>query len=95
MDKVNYDHGLDMQQVFAQYKEEFLDKGKSWWLNSEEEASLTTINREFETISPIQESLTTLIEHGREKGRDCVFMTATHLLKVWAAAGSVDTGLSF
>lgn len=82
VDKVNYDHGLDMQQVFAQYKEEFFDKGASWWLNPEEEARLTVINREFETISPVQESLTTLIEQGRKKGTESVFMTATQLLKL-------------
>jgi Virulence-associated protein E/Primase C terminal 2 (PriCT-2)/Bifunctional DNA primase/polymerase, N-terminal len=81
VDKVNYDHGLDMQQVFAQYKEEFYDKGATWWLNPEEEARLTVINREFETISPVQESLTTLIEQGRSDGKDCVFMSATQLLK--------------
>ena len=82
VDQVNYDHGLDMQQVFAQYKAEFYDKGASWWLTPEEEARLTIINREFETISPVQESLTTLIEQGREQGHDCVFMTATQLLKL-------------
>jgi len=82
VDKVNYDHGLDMQQVFAQYKAEFYDKGASWWLTPEEEARLSVINREFETISPVQESLTTLIEQGKEKGRECVFMTATQLLKL-------------
>jgi putative DNA primase/helicase len=81
VDKVNYDHGLDMQQVFAQYKEEFYDKGATWWLTPEEEARLTVINREFETISPVQESLTTLIEQGRSDGKDFVFMTATQLLK--------------
>lgn len=80
VDQVNYDHGLDMQQIFAQYKAEFYDKGASWWLTPEEEARLTVINREFETISPVQESLTTLIDQGREKGRECVFMTATQLL---------------
>ena len=81
VEKVNYDHGLDMQQVFAQYKAEFYDKDDaSWWLTSDEEARLTVINREFETISPVQESLTTLIEQGREKGRECVFMSATQLL---------------
>jgi putative DNA primase/helicase len=82
VDQVNYDHGLDMQQVFAQYKAEFYNKGASWWLTPEEEARLTVINREFETISPVQESLTTLIELGREQGHDCVFMTATQLLKL-------------
>jgi putative DNA primase/helicase len=81
VDKVNYDHGLDMQQVFAQYKQEFYDKGATWWLTPEEEAHLTVINREFETISPVQESLTTLIEQGRSDGKDCVFMSATQLLK--------------
>lgn len=80
--KVNYEHGLDMQQVFAQYKVQFFDRGVSWWLDPEQEARLTELNKEFEPISPVQEALTLLINQGREKGHDEVFMTSVQLIKL-------------
>lgn len=78
---VNYSHGLDMQQVFAQYKLEYLKPGAIWWLLPEEEAQLTQLNSEFETISAIKEGLTALVNDGRQRQTDEVFMTASQLLK--------------
>jgi len=81
--KVNYEHGLDMQQVFAQYKAQFFDKvDAKWWLDPEQEKFLTELNKEFEPISPVQEALTLLINQGREKKHDLVFMTSVQLIKL-------------
>ncbi len=80
--EVNYEHGLDMQQVFAQYKVQFFDRGASWWLDPEQEVRLTELNKEFEPISPVQEALTLLINQGREKKHDLVFMTSVQLIKL-------------
>ncbi len=77
---VNYNHGLDMQQVFAQYKLEYLKPDAIWWLLPEEEAQLNQLNGEFETISAIKEGLTALINDGRQRQTDEVFMTASQLL---------------
>jgi putative DNA primase/helicase len=77
---VNFNHGLDMQQVFAQYKLEYLKPDPKWWLLPEEEAQLTQLNGEFETISAIKEGLTALINDGRQRQTDEVFMTASQLL---------------
>lgn len=78
---VKFNHGLDMQQVFAQYKEQYFEANAPWWLLPEEEAHLTELNSEFETISEIKESLTELILRGRESMTDVFFMSATQLLK--------------
>jgi putative DNA primase/helicase len=78
---VNFNHGLDMQQVFAQYKEQYFEANAPWWLLPEEEARLTELNSEFETISEIKESLTELIQRGRESMTDVSFMSASQLLK--------------
>ena len=48
---INHQHGLDMQQVFAQIKENCYDKGEQWWLTNEEEAQLTVLNKDAEVIS--------------------------------------------
>ena len=77
---VNFNHGLDMQQVFAQYKLEYLKPDAKWWLLPEEEEILNQLNREFETISPIKEGLIVLLNDGRAKQTDEVFMTASQLL---------------
>jgi putative DNA primase/helicase len=78
---VNFKHGLDMQQVFAQYKVEYLKPGAKWWLDPDEEAVLIQLNGDFETISEIKEGLTTLVHQGRERQSDLCFMTASNLLK--------------
>ena len=79
---INYAHGLDMQQVFAQYKVQFFDQGAGWWLDPEQEKFLTELNKEFEPISPVKEALTLLINQGRAQRHDPVFMTAVQLIKL-------------
>jgi len=57
---INYDHGIDMQQVFAQLKVE-LDAGAQWWLTREEEALLAATNLDHRTISSIREKIIDLL----------------------------------
>lgn len=57
---INYDHGIDMQQVFAQLKVE-LDAGAQWWLTHDEEAQLAACNLDHRTISPIREAIIDLL----------------------------------
>lgn len=77
---VNHQHGLDMQQVFAQIKEDCYDKGEQWWLTNEEEAKLTILNKDAEVISPIREL--TLAYLNRAEGEETNFLSATHFLQM-------------
>ena len=77
---VNHRHGLDMQKVFAQIKEECYDKDEQWWLTDDEEAQLTALNKDCEVISPIREL--TVAYLNRAKGEDTNFLTATEFLKM-------------
>jgi putative DNA primase/helicase len=77
---VNYQHGLDMQQVFAQIKEDCYDKGEQWWLTNEEEAQLTILNKDAEVISPIREL--TLAYLNLAEGEKTNFLSATQFLRV-------------
>jgi putative DNA primase/helicase len=54
--KINYEHGIDMQQFFAQMATDF-HNGKQWWLTPEEEAQLESCNRDHLSISVIREKL--------------------------------------
>lgn len=77
---INHQHGIDMQQVFAQIKEDCYDKGEQWWLTGDEEAQLTILNKDAEVISPIREL--TLAYLNRAKGEDTNFLSATHFLQM-------------
>ncbi|MBQ9526707.1 MAG: toprim domain-containing protein [Fretibacterium sp.] len=43
---INYQHGLDVQQVWAQARKLYLD-GEKWWLTPEEEKRLEKVNQWF------------------------------------------------
>lgn len=51
---VDYQHGIDMQQLFAQLAVEFED-GAEWWLTAAEEAVLEAQNRPHRSISAIED----------------------------------------
>ncbi len=57
---VDYQHGIDMQQLFAQLKHEF-DGGGQWWLTPDEERQLDEQNRHNRTISVIEDELLRLM----------------------------------
>lgn len=76
---IDYEHGIDMQQVFAQLHADFL-KGEQWWLTSEEEARLNDTNRHHQVISFIRERLLEILELDEQNGPDAVTMTTTELL---------------
>ena len=66
--RVDYQHGIDMQQLFAQLKVEFDDGGR-WWLTPDEERQLDEQNRHNRTISVIEDELLRLM-HLDEIERD-------------------------
>ncbi len=76
---VDYQHGLDMQQVFAQIKSQCYDLGERWWLDTAENDQLTLLNKECEVLSPVRELLITYLNNAR--GEVKRFMTATALLQ--------------
>lgn len=43
---MNYQHGIDMQQLWAQVRSKFESAGFQWWLTPEEEAALEAKNRD-------------------------------------------------
>lgn len=58
---IDYQHGIDMQQVFAQLGRDFA-AGERWWLTRDEEELLESNNRWHEAVNVIEETLLQAIE---------------------------------
>jgi predicted P-loop ATPase len=55
--KINHDHGLDMQQVWAEVHEQHYMRGETWYLTPDEMQALNDNNRDHEVLDPIRERL--------------------------------------
>ena len=64
-ESVNYQHDIDMQQVFAQIYEQAFKTGQQWWLTPEEDAQLDAINGCHQVRTPIQERVVAVLDHTR------------------------------
>jgi predicted P-loop ATPase len=59
---LDWQHGIDMQQLFAQLLEE-VTAGEPWWLADNEEGLLEVMNSRHAAVSPVAEKLADAIEH--------------------------------
>ncbi|WP_458370811.1 VapE domain-containing protein [Pseudomonas fluorescens] len=53
---VNYNHAIDMQQLWAEVAVLFRD-GEQWWLDRSEEAALEVVNNQHQTVDPVEEMI--------------------------------------
>jgi predicted P-loop ATPase len=77
---VNYRHGIDMQQLFAQLAVAIV-KGEQWWLTQAEEALLELHNKDHRVISAIRERIIEALDLDRFNDGNLQAMTATQLLE--------------
>jgi putative DNA primase/helicase len=79
VESLDYQHNIDMQQLFAQLAVE-LDRGEPWWLQGAEEAALTAWNKRHIVESAIAEQVRDYLTKysGRQPGR----VTATEMLRL-------------
>lgn len=77
---INYQHGIDMQQVFAQLAVD-LEQGAEWWLTPDEERLLDASNSEHRSISVIRERLMAVIDMDRKGEAGLPAKTSMELLK--------------
>ena len=78
---INYTHGIDMQQLFAQMGHA-LGEGEEWWLDASAEAKLDTINRQHMASSVVRDLVLSQIDQDVEDRSGCPAFTPTELLKV-------------
>jgi len=79
--KINYQHGIEMQQLWAQLAVKF-QNGEQWWLTQPEEDLLDIHNREHLCISVIREKLMDFIDMEQKGNHGNPKMTATEVLKM-------------
>lgn len=79
---LDYTHGLDMQQVWAEVLT-LVDAGERWYLDAAEEALLTESNKEFEIVDPIEETLRATFD--ATDNRRPLTLTATQVLKQYCS----------
>lgn len=59
---INHDHGLDMQQVWAEVYERLFLKGEGWYLTEAEMRLLNAHNEGFEALDPVTEKCQTTFD---------------------------------
>ncbi|CAG2144502.1 hypothetical protein LMG31506_03020 [Cupriavidus yeoncheonensis] len=75
--RINYNHGIDMQQVWAELLH-LWRQGEPHWLQPDEQAMLNDLNAEHEAIDPLEEMLMQRFDWSRpQSGME---MTATEVL---------------
>lgn len=79
--KIDYAHGLDMQQVWAQVRHEY-ERGAQWWLTPEEERQLADQNDAHRTESYIREEVVGRMELDRIDAQGLPALTSTQVLKL-------------
>lgn len=78
--KLEPNHGIDMQQLFAQLAVD-LKAGVQWWLTPEEEAALAEVNQRHQVVSAIDELIRSYVDPARLGRLDNPSVTASGLLR--------------
>lgn len=80
VESINYQHGIDMQQLFAQIAVEF-HAGEQWWLTQDEEMQLALVNRDHRVVSMVRERLMATINTEAPADAKTEAMSAIDMLK--------------
>ena len=78
--RINYEHDIDMQQVWAEVAQLYRE-GERWWMNAEEESMLEQVNKEHEAIDPVEEMILMRYEWGCDRPAAYTDRTATQVLQ--------------
>jgi len=78
---INYEHGIDTQQLFAQLAVVF-HKGEQWWLSPEEEQWLELMNNDHRRVSVVRERVTAAIDTNLSEESRPAMTTTEVLIKV-------------
>jgi len=80
VNSINYTHGLDMQQVWAELLTHY-EAGEQHWLTSTEQAALNELNGEHEAVDPVEEMIGRGFEWDAITGIGWREMTASEVLQ--------------
>ena len=79
-ESIDYQHGIDMQQLFAQLAVDY-HKGEQWWLTQEEEQMLEEVNKSHRVVSMLRERVLGAIDLQTASGTQMPAMTAIEVLE--------------
>jgi predicted P-loop ATPase len=79
--EINFDHEVDMQQVFAELAVR-LEAGDQWWLTPEEERRLEAQNERHRSFSMIEERLNEIVDWDSTDPDAFVPLNTTNLLRL-------------
>ena len=77
---INHNHGLDMQQVWAEVYESLYLHGESWFLSTDEVQRLNSHNKDYEVLDPITERLQSLYDWENALPSEWRWITATDVM---------------
>lgn len=80
VERINYNHGIDMQQLWAQVAVEYA-KGEQWWLTRDEELQLGTLNKNHQSANALRELIYAGIDHKRIGDEGLPNLATTDVLK--------------
>lgn len=80
VEQIDFEHGIDMQQVFAELKFAF-EQGDQWWLTDAEEGQLTQSNQQHRLLTSIEAKLEEQLDLERQSEPDLPRLTANEVLK--------------
>ena len=81
-EKINYDHGIDMQQLWAEIYEQHYKKGDSFYLSEDEHGLLNEHNKDFEALSPIEELIKSKFDWSKIDTFNVKWATSTEILEL-------------
>ena len=76
---VNYEHGIDTQQLWAEVLSWF-EAGERWWLDRDEEATLEVGNEQHGQTGPVEEMILARFDWNSDRLAAYIEMTATDVL---------------
>lgn len=80
VESIDYEHGIDMQQLFAQLALEF-QAGEQWWLTPDEEMQLAHVNQDHRVVSLVRERLMAAIDMEAPVGTKTKALSAIEVLQ--------------
>lgn len=80
VERINFKHGIDMQQLYAQLAIDF-EKGAQWWLTQEEELTLEQHNNAHRVVSAVRERILNAVETTETSRTHLPPMTAIEVLQ--------------
>jgi predicted P-loop ATPase len=84
------DHGIDMQQLYAQLAVA-IDAGAEWWLTPEEETQLALVNAQHQAVSAVDELIRSRVDPACSDRTDNPYVTASGLLRLLGIDNPTNT----